>query len=84
MNSRQTRTLQAVFTDPVSPSIPWSEIESQLIAAGSTVIEGSGSRVRFNCRGVIAAFHRPHPEKEAKRYQVRDARAFLLLLGVKP
>ncbi|PKG96389.1 type II toxin-antitoxin system HicA family toxin [Pseudomonas sp. Choline-3u-10] len=28
--------------------------------------------------------HRPHPEKEAKPYQVRDARAFLEQAGVKP
>lgn len=34
--------------------------------------------------GIIASFHRPHPEKEAKRYQVRDAREFLIQIGVKP
>ncbi|TAL55894.1 MAG: type II toxin-antitoxin system HicA family toxin [Pandoraea sp.] len=30
------------------------------------------------------AFHRPHPAKEAKPYQVRDARQFLENAGVKP
>ena len=34
--------------------------------------------------GVVARFHRPHPAKEAKRYQVRDAREFLEKIGVKP
>jgi hypothetical protein len=48
------------------------------------VIEGAGSRVRFERDGVIAIFHRPHPAKEAKRYQVRDARDYLTKLGVKP
>ena len=34
--------------------------------------------------GVIGAFHRPHPRKEAKPYQVKDAREFLKQLGVQP
>jgi hypothetical protein len=84
VNNRQRKTLAAVFADPVSGSIAWAAIENLLIAAGARVIEGSGSRVRFECRGVIASFHRPHPAKEAKRYQVRDAREYLSKLGVKP
>ncbi len=84
MNSKQRKTLKVVFTDPVSGSVEWAAVESLLIAAGCVVIEGSGSRVRFECRGVIASFHRPHPAKEAKRYQVRDAREYLTKLGVKP
>ena len=48
------------------------------------VIEGRGSRVRFHKDGVIAVFHRPHPRKEAKPYQVKDARKFLKQLGVHP
>jgi len=81
MNSKQRRTLKAVFTDPASPTIDWADIESLLIAAGARVIEGSGSAVRFERDGVIARFH---PDKEAKRYQVKDARAFLAAIGVKP
>jgi len=84
MNSKQAKTLKAVFSEPVSPSIEWAAIESLLLSVGCTLIEGNGSRVRFECRGVIAAFHRPHPAKEAKRYQVRDARAFLEKLGITP
>jgi hypothetical protein len=48
------------------------------------VIEGSGSRVRFERRGVVGTFHRPHPAKEAKRYQVKDAREYITKIGVKP
>ncbi|MFJ3484937.1 type II toxin-antitoxin system HicA family toxin [Pseudomonas sp. NPDC090202] len=44
----------------------------------------AGSRVRFELNGVVATFHRPHPDKEAKPYQVRDARAFLEQAGVVP
>jgi len=62
----------------------WKEIESLLISVGAEVIEGNGSRVRFHKNGIIASFHRPHPKKEAKPYQVRDARKFLKQLGVEP
>ncbi|QND48729.1 type II toxin-antitoxin system HicA family toxin [Rhizobium lusitanum] len=84
MNGKQIRTLAAVFRNPVSGTIDWTDIESLLIATGATVIEGSGSRVKFEKDGVVASFHRPHPDKEAKRYQVRDAREFLIQIGVRP
>ena len=82
MNSKQKRTLASIFTDPVSASIAWRDIESLFVGLGSEVIEGRGSRVRFHKDGVIASFHRPHPRKETKPYQVRDARAFLKQLGI--
>lgn len=84
MNSKHRKTLAAVFADPVSGTIPWAAIESLLVAAGCKRIEGAGSRVRFEKDGKIATFHRPHPEKEAKRYQVADARTFLSTLGIAP
>lgn len=84
MNNRQRKTLLAIFSDPVSGSIAWADVESLLVGIGCTVIEGSGSRVRFERDGHLAFFHRPHPEKEAKRYQIRNARRFLEILGVRP
>ncbi|QPG65905.1 type II toxin-antitoxin system HicA family toxin [Pseudomonas sp. BIGb0427] len=62
----------------------WARIESLLVGAGARVIEGRGSRVRFELNGVIATFHRPHPDKDAKPYQIRDARYFLEQAGVTP
>jgi hypothetical protein len=84
MNSKQAKTLKAVFADPVSASLEWKAIEGLLIAVGCNVIEGNGSRVRFEKDGLIISFHRPHPAKEAKRYQVRDAREFLIKIGIRP
>ena len=84
MNSKHKRALGSVFAEPISGTIAWADIEGLLVAVGCRVIEGAGSRVRFERDGVIASFHRPHPEKEAKRYQVRDAREFLSKLGVEP
>jgi hypothetical protein len=84
MNSKHRKTLRTVFEDPASPTIEWDAIEKLLIAVGCEVVEGSGSRVRFVFEDVVATFHRPHPAKEAKRYQVKDAREFLTKIGVKP
>ena len=84
MNSKQRKTLAAVFADPVSGTMEWAAVEGLLLAAGVRVIEGRGSRVRFEKDGEVETFHRPHPTKEAKRYQIRAARAFLERIGVVP
>lgn len=84
MNKTHRKTLEAIFQQPVPSSLEWRKIESLFQAIGARVIEGAGSRVGFELKGVIASFHRPHPQKEAKPYQVRDARAFLEKVGVLP
>lgn len=84
MNKRQRETLERIFQTPVPASLEWRDIEALFLAVGARTVEGSGSRVRFELKGVVATFHRPHPEKEAKPYQVRDARRFLEQAGVKP
>lgn len=84
VNSRHRKTLDAVFGKPTPSTLEWVRIEALLVAVGCSVIEGRGSRVRFAFGNHVASFHRPHPAKEAKPYQVEDARAFLELIGVKP
>lgn len=84
MNSTQRKTLDALFSTPTPNNLEWARIESLFVALGCAVIEGNGSRVRFELGGVVATFHRPHPAKEAKPYQVRDAKLFLTEAGVKP
>lgn len=84
MNSTHRKTLTVVFATPVPSSLEWRKLESLLVALGAKVIEGNGSRIRFELNGVIASFHRPHPQKEAKPYQVRDVRDFLTQAGVQP
>lgn len=84
MNKTQRKTLEAIFQQPVPNTLEWKRIESLFQAVGAKVIEGAGSRVRFELDGVISTFHRPHPQKEAKPYQVKDARVFLEKIGVFP
>jgi hypothetical protein len=84
VNRKHRATLSAIFAKPTSGTIVWTDIESLFVAAGCHVIEGDGSRVRFEKNGVVASFHRPHPAKEAKHYQVRDAREYLTKIGITP
>ncbi|MGL5967160.1 MAG: type II toxin-antitoxin system HicA family toxin [Kluyvera sp.] len=84
LNARHQRTLQQIFSLPTPASLEWRKIEALFIALGAKTSEGNGSRVRFEINQVVASFHRPHPDKEAKVYQVRDAMAFLIAVGVTP
>lgn len=84
MKGKHRKTLAAVLRNPVSGTIEWAAVEGLLIAAGARVIEGRGSRVRFERDGEVETLHRPHPAKEARRYQIRAARAFPERNGVAP
>jgi hypothetical protein len=84
MNSKHKTTLTAIFVNPTRASIAWKDVENLLIAVGCEVVEGAGSRVTFCFNGHVESFHRPHPAKEAKRYQVKQARHFLTRIGIRP
>lgn len=84
MNSSNRKTLAVIFTEPTPRTLAWRKVESLLVAVGCEIIEGDGSRVGFKLGSLRADFHRPHPGKEAKPYQVRAVREFLELLEVKP
>ena len=77
MNKKHQNTLDAIFSHPVPRSLEWRRIEALFIALGAKVIEGDGSRVSFVINDEKGDFHRPHPGKEAKRYQVKNAKDFL-------
>ena len=83
VNKKQTKTLKAIFNDPVNGNIEWKKIESLFVAIGYRVIEG-GKGVTFEKGGIKEYFHRPHSEKEALRYRVKAAKSFLIKIGVKP
>lgn len=84
LNKKHQRTLEAIFTTQVPATLPWRRIEALFMALGATKEEQRGSGVNFKLRGKTITFHRPHPRKEANRYQVRDAREFLRHIGITP
>lgn len=84
MNAKHRKTLQAIFAKPTSASIVFSHMEALIVALGGSVAEREGSRVRISLLGENWYCHRPHPGKEAKRYQVEEARELFERVGVKP
>ncbi len=84
MNAKHRKTLRAIFARPTSPSVVFANIEALVVALGGSVMERAGSRVKIELQGEQWHCHRPHPGKEAKRYQVEEARELLERVGVKP
>ena len=84
MKAKHRKTLEAIFAKPTRGGIEFVEIEALMVAVDGVVREGEGSRVVFEIKGKREYLHRPHPGKEAKKYQVEAIRAFLLLLGITP
>jgi len=84
MNTKHRKTLRAIFAKPTSSSIVFSDIEALIVALGGEVIEREGSRVKILLREEQWRCHRPHPGKEAKRYQVEEARELLERTGNTP
>ncbi len=82
MNNRQRKTYETIFADPVNGNIEWRRIEAFSIALGAVRTEGRGSAVSFVLNDVRVDFHRPHPDKAALRYRVKDARNFLTEAGI--
>ena len=84
MNAKHRKTIQAIFARPTSATIVFSQIEALFVGLGGTVTEREGSRIKITLQDEKWHCHRPHPGKEAKRYQVEEARELLERLGIKP
>ena len=84
MNSKHIKTVEAVFSKPTLGNIKFAALEALVVALGGEVVEGAGSRVAMHLNGGVKHAHRPHPGKEAKRYQINEVRAWLQAVGVKP
>jgi len=77
LNSSQQKTLEEIFENPVRPDVLWSKIENLIEALGGKFKEGRGSRVRAFLNGVVAVFHRPHPENQTDKGTLKSVRNFL-------
>jgi hypothetical protein len=84
LSSKHSKTLRAIFEEPVRSNIPWADIEKLLGALGADLTEGRGSRVRIYLNEIRAVFHRPHPQKEAEKGAVKSMRRFLTEAGIRP
>jgi hypothetical protein len=84
LSRKHHATLEAIFDEPVRANILWRDIEALLVAVGTEISEGAGSRVRIALNGVRAVFHRPHPQKETDKGAVKSMRRFLTEAEIRP
>jgi hypothetical protein len=84
VKTKHRRVLEAIFAAPTRGNILFSDIETLILALGGEVREGAGLRIVFELKGSWQYLHRPHPGKEAKKYQIEELREWLKRLEEKP
>ena len=67
----------------VGKTITWDELKSALKSLGYVVVEGDGSRVKFENGNPseLVNLHKPHPGNEVKSYALRQVREKLIKWG---
>ena len=84
VNTKQRRTLSAIFDKPTPSGIRWQAIASLIRALDGEIRHRDGSRVRIDLKGESVNIHSPHPQKELKSYAVRLVRELLIRTGDEP
>lgn len=74
LKRKHRKTLELIFTRPVSGNIKWSDIESLFIALGAELTEQEGSRVGVRLFDDRRVFHRPHPSPDTDKGAVASIR----------
>jgi hypothetical protein len=84
VKKKHRKTLELIFSRPVSGSIKWADIEALFIELGAEISEHEGSRVGIRLFGDRRVFHRPHPTPDTDKGAVESIRKWLDQNGVKP
>ena len=82
MKRKHQRTLELIFSRPVSGTLPWRDIEALFQELGGDVSERAGSRVAVVLFGEVRVFHRPHPSPDTDKGAVASIRKWLEEHGV--
>jgi hypothetical protein len=84
MKRKHLKTLQLIFSRPVSANVRWVDIEALLLELGARLEEREGSRVLVRLFGERRVFHRPHPSPMTDKGALASLRDWLDNNGVKP
>ena len=84
MKRNNHRTLELIFSHPVSANVQWRDIEAMVLGLGAEVREREGSRVEIFLFNEVRVFHRPHPSPNTDKGAVASLRKWLEIHGVKP
>ncbi|MBU0567836.1 type II toxin-antitoxin system HicA family toxin [bacterium] len=83
MKRRHQKTLELIFSRPVSGNVKWRDVVSLLEALGGEVDESrQGSRVGILLNGNVVIQHKPHPSSNMDKGAVASLRIFLMDCGV--
>jgi len=84
MKAKHAKTLEFIFSRPVSGSVRWHDVEALLLSLGAEVSEREGSRIGVRLFGDRRVFHRPHPSPDMDKGAVSSLRKWLEDNGVTP
>jgi hypothetical protein len=84
MKNKNRKTLELIFSRPLSGNIKWKDIESLFIELGAELSEREGSRIGVRLFGDRRVFHRPHPSPNTDKGAVASIRKWLKENGVEP
>jgi hypothetical protein len=84
MKRKHQKTLELIFSRPVSANIKWADVEAMLVDLGAEVSEREGARVGVFLFDQIRVFHRPHPSPNTDKGAVASMRKWLKENGVMP
>ena len=84
MNRKHQKTLQLIFSRPVSGNVKWVDIKGLLKGLGAELEEREGSRVVVFLFGEVRVYHRPHPGPSTDKGAVASVRDWLKANGVTP
>ena len=84
MKRKHLKTLELIFSRPVSANVRWSEVEALLLELGALIEEREGSRALIRLFGERRVFDRPHPSPMTDIGAVASLRDWLNDNGVKP
>jgi hypothetical protein len=84
MKRQHQKTLNALYSRPVSANIQWRDIEALLIELGAEISEREGSRVAVVLFDEVRVFHRPHPSPDTDKGAVASVRKWFEQHGVVP
>ena len=84
MSRKHQRTLEAIFSRPLSANVHWLDVESLFVELGADISEREGSRVAVFLFGEVRVFHRPHPSPNTDKGALASIRKWLEQHGVSP
>ena len=84
MRRKHQKTLERIFSHPVSGNIKWHDIEALFIELGAQISEREGSRIGVRLFSDRRVFHRPHPSPNTDKGAVTSIREWLRKNEVTP